>query len=77
MTGVAAGCGRPQEVAFGQDPDDLAVVGHDDGAGVGALHRLGDDDEGSSAVHVTAGEVIKSRTVVSIDFHYGALTLRL
>ena len=47
--GVARPHRRPQQVPFGEDADDLAVVGHDDRAGVGVLHhacRLGQGDVG-------------------------------
>ena len=39
--GSAGPGGGPQEVTLGQDADDLAVVGHDDRAGVRTLHRPG------------------------------------
>ena len=41
VAGVAGSGGRPQQVPLGQDPDHLALVGHDDRAGVGLLHHPG------------------------------------
>jgi hypothetical protein len=39
---ACAGRGRrgAQEIALGQDADDLAVLRHHDGAGIGPLHHL-------------------------------------
>ena len=41
VVGVAGAGGGPQQVALGEDADDLAVVGHHDRAGVGLLHHPG------------------------------------
>ena len=44
--GVALAGRGPEEVALGEDADDLAVVGHHDRAGVGLLHGPGRRGQG-------------------------------
>ena len=39
--GIGRGGRRPQQVPFGQDADDLALIGHHDRSGLGRLHHGG------------------------------------
>ena len=68
---------RPQEVALGEDAHHLAVVGHDDRAGVGLLHRPGGHRQAvvGGARHRGGGHEITHDGFHAS--HYDALSLRL
>ena len=75
--GIAEAGRRPQQVPFGQDADDLVLVGHHDRARLGLLHPGGSGRQRVVRRAGHGGEVMRSRTMVSMSLHYDRAILRL